>query len=120
MKKLILSLILTASFSSFAQSADYVCEVMNFRVELTLTADETTSMWLTDTMNHEVIMQGYANFVEKKGLNSTYHFHQSGTGDARLTFKTKDAVDFPQRMTGVIQTTVRPILMRDTLNCVKR
>lgn len=120
MKKLILSLLLATSSNTFAQSADYVCEVMNFRVELTLTAGETTSMWLTDTMNYEVIMQGSANFVEKKGSNSVYHFHQSGTGDATLTFKTQTAVDFPDRMTGVISTTVKPILMRDNLSCVKR
>ena len=120
MKKLLLACLLSISFNSFAQSADYVCEVMNFRVELTLTADEATSMWLTDTLNYEVILQGHATFVEKKGANSTYHFHQSGTGDVRLTFRTQHAVDFPERMTGVIQTTVRPILMRETLSCVKR
>ena len=120
MRKLFATLFLLSSATCFAQSADYSCEVLNYRVDLTLTTDESTSMWLSDTMTYETVLQGYANFIEKNGASSIYHFHQDSVGDLSLTFKTSDAVDLPQRISGVIQTTVRPILMREAVVCSRR
>ena len=117
MKNILLASLLIASFNSFAESADYVCGVQHYQVELTLSPDSNTSMWLTDTLPYETISQGFAEFVEKKGSTSTYHFYPAGADEVQLTFKTQDVLDLPETLNGYIETKAHGFLLWDKLPC---
>lgn len=116
---LIFALILLTSHA-YSQSADYVCDVRNYRLEINLRADLSTDFWLTDTFNHDVIAMGYAGFIEKKGGKSIYHFYPGNAYPVALTFKTQDAIDFPDQIKGYIETRVRGFLLWENLTCNKR
>ena len=118
MKKIILFNALLVSFNLFAQSADYVCEFRQYRLDLELRQDRSTHLWVSDY--HGVIFQSYAGFVEKRGTNSHYFFYPAYSDQAELTFKTQDTIDFPKHLTGKINTRLRGFLVRDSFNCTKR
>lgn len=116
MKKFILGLSLLSSASAFAYT-DYHCEVRQYQVELTLTQDTSTHMWLLD--RHEVLAHAYAGWVEKKEGKSTYHFYPGNADNAKITFKAQDVIDLPESLSGYIETTARGFLLWDRLSCRK-
>jgi predicted RecB family nuclease len=120
MKKIISLILLTLSFHAFSQSADYVCDVQNYRVEINLRTDTSTHMWLTDRSDQRTIAQAYAGSIETDHAYSIYHFYPGNADEAKLTFRTQDAVNFPGRIYGYIETKARGFLLNDYLTCSKR
>lgn len=114
--KLILAFSLLCSTAAFAYT-DYRCDVRQYTVDLTLTEDTSTHMWLREY--HDVLAQAYAGWVEKKDGKSTYHFYPGNADTAKITFKTQDVIDLPETLTGRIETTARGFLLWDRLNCKK-
>lgn len=116
MKKCILALCFLSSISALAYT-DYRCEVRQYQVELTLTQDTSTHMWLLD--RHEVLAQAYAGWVEKKDAKLIYHFYPGNAEPAQITFKAQDVMDLPQKLDGYIETKARGFLLWDRLSCRK-
>jgi hypothetical protein len=118
MKKIILLSIFIITSNLYAQSADYSCELRQYRLDLNLRQDRSTHLWVRDY--HGVIFQSFAGFVEKKGTNSHYHFYPAHSDPAVLILRTQDTIDLPNKLTGTINTKLRGFLIRDTFNCVRR
>ena len=116
MKKFILGLCLLSSSAAFAYT-DYVCEVRQYQVELTLTQDTSTHMWLRE--RYEVLAHAYAGWVEKKDGKMIYHFYPGNAEPAQITFKAQDVIDLPEKLNGYIETKARGFLLWDRLNCRK-
>lgn len=118
MRNLILVVGLLLSFSSFG--ADYVCDVRNYRVEIVLTPDTSTSYFLTDRNNYQTISHGFAASITKKDGVSTYFFYPGNADNVKLSFRTEDVENSPAKMKGYIETKARGFLLWDYMNCSKR
>lgn len=114
--KLIIALGLLFSTAAFAYT-DYRCSVRQYTVDLTLTQDRSTHMWLREY--HEVLAQAYAGSIEKKDGKSIYHFYPGNAEPASITFKTQDVIDLPETLNGRIETVARGFLLWDRLTCRK-
>jgi hypothetical protein len=120
MPKFALIILMLISFNSFAYDADYSCDLGQYRLDVTLTADKSTSMWLTDLNNRSVIAQGYAKVIEKVGDKSNYFFYPGIAEPVKLTFKTQDAIDFPDMIRGRIETKAGGFLLWEKMDCYKQ
>ncbi len=120
MKNTLIFALFFVSLNAFSQSAAYVCDVRNYRLEINLRADISTDMWLIDTFNRDVIAMGFAGSIEKKGDKSIYNFYPGNGYPVKLTFKTQDAIDFPPRISGHIDTRARGFLLWENLSCRRR
>ena len=111
--------LLMGSTNAFAESADYVCSVNQYRVDLILTDVATSSsFWLTDDSGR-VLSLGYALFVENAGEETLYHFYPQA-GETILTFDTADVTSQPESLYGTIQTTADGFPLYDRLSCIKQ
>lgn len=119
MKKIVFLLTFFASHA-FAQSADYVCNVRQYRVDLNLRQDRSTHFWLTDTMNYDVISHGFAGSVERRGERLNYFFYPGNASPVMMTFKFEDTVNFPAKILGRIETKVRGFLLWENMTCSRR
>lgn len=120
MKKLMLTSLMLISMNGFAQSADYSCDLGRYRLDVTLTPDTSTSMWLTDVYNHTTIAQGYAKAVSKVGDNTVYSFYPGQADPMKLTFKTQDIIVFPKIIKGSINTKAGGFLLIEKMDCDKQ
>lgn len=119
--KNILTLILFAiSLNAFSQSADYVCDVRNYRVEVTLTPDTSTSFFFIDRNNTETIAHGYAASLRKQSVVTSYSFYPANADKVVLSFRNDDLASYPSQMRGYIETKARGFLLNDYLNCSRR
>lgn len=120
MKNIFIIALLALSFNSFAQSKDYACDVRQYRVELILTPDTSTSFFLMDMHNYQTLANGFAaNITREKGL-VTYHFYPGNAHPMKLTFREDDVNNMPDKMRGYIETKARGYLLWDYVNCRKR
>ena len=118
MKKLILISFLLVSCFSFARSEDYTCRVRQYRIDLTLTQDTSTSLFFRDGYN--VLAVGYAGWVERAGVKTNYHFYLNQYSPMILTFKSKDTEELPQKMVGWIDISAPYFTLWDELICLRR
>lgn len=108
------------ALNTFAQSADYTCDVRQYRVDLNLRQDRSTHFWLTDTIQYDVIAQGFAASIEKRGNLTDYFFYPGNASPVMMTFKSEDIVNLPLKLSASIETKVRGFLLRDGMSCSRR
>lgn len=118
MKTLILITLFLLSSLAFARSEDYTCRVRQYRIDLTLTQDTSTSLFFRD--GYDVLAVGYAGWVEKAGVNTNYHFYLNQYSPMILTFKTKDTEELPQKLVGWIDVSAPFFTLWDELVCIRR
>lgn len=116
MKTITFLIIFLASTFTWANSADYRCEVRSYDVYLTLTQDRSTSMVMKE--NYRVLANSYAGSIEKKSPNTIFYFYPQ-LGPIELTFKTQDTIDLPERLSGRIYVDAPFLFFRDRLNCIR-
>lgn len=102
----------------FGRSEDYTCRVRQYRIDLTLTQDTSTSLFFRD--GYDVLAVGYAGWVEKAGVKTNYHFYLNQYSPMILTFKTKDTEEFPQKLVGWIDISAPFFILWDELLCSRR
>jgi hypothetical protein len=120
MQKFALIALMFMSLNGFAQDADYSCDLSSYRLNVNLTADKSTSMELIDLNNRRLVAQGYAKAIQKTGDKSHYFFYPGNAEPMKLTFKTQDALDFPETIHGRIETKVNGILLWEKMECFKQ
>jgi hypothetical protein len=117
MKTLLLILLASTSTYVFSRTSDYDCTVRQYVVDLTLTQDTSTSMWLKD--RYDVMAMGYAGSLEKKEGNTIYHFYPQ-LGPIELTFRTQDTIDLPENLYGWIHVNAPFFVLWDKMECSRR
>jgi hypothetical protein len=82
MRSFLLTLFL--SLSSFA-STDYSCSFRNYRLDLDMTNDQSTGLFLHDSWRYETLYVGYVGAIERSGRYSNFFFY-GNEGEMRLQF----------------------------------
>ena len=118
MKKLILLFSVLSSTQAFALPSDYSCEVGRYHIDLTLTDDQSTHIWLIDQDNHTVIFQGYAKAIERKDEFNRYYFY-TPEGEAVVVFDRDDVLNRPWQLWGRIRATVEGFILHESFRCQK-
>ena len=118
MKYFISSLLIASSFSVSAFEDNYTCRVRQYRIDLTLTQDTSTSLFFTD--GYDINAIGYAGWIEKSQEETRYHFYSSRYSPMILTFKTKETQELPENIVGWIDVSAPFFSLWDKLICKRR
>ena len=119
MKKLIFVFALLST-GVFAQSADYICHVRNYRLDLHLRQDRSTHFWLTDTMNHYTVSHGYPGSIERAGDKVKYLFYPGNASPVMMMFNYQDTIDLPAKLPMYIETKAGGFLLWEKMVCSRR
>lgn len=118
MKTLILLITLLTSTISFA-SEDYHCSFRNYNIDIFLTNDESTSMFITNRFTYDTIYVGYVGWIERKAKKTNFHFY-GNSGEITLTFKNEDLTNEPDRLSGAVDADLEGFWIVDQFKCQKR
>ena len=117
--KILFVLMMFASSFCFAASADYSCQIRNYRVDFFLIRTTSSTIWLQDQNSYEMISQGFVSWIEDKGAKTIFHYRGSAGGKLDLIFQTQDTLNFPQQMYVWIDTTANGFTLWDRMLCSK-
>lgn len=104
---------------SYGRSTDYQCIVRDYTLDIDMTGDRSTGMFITDRYNYDTIYVGYAGSIDRGSRVSTFYFY-GNEGPIKLSFQNKDLQARPQTMRGHIDATLRGFLVVDYFNCKQR
>lgn len=114
-----LILILLFAGSAWAQSTDYICQVRQYQLDIDMTGDRSTHVWIHDRYNHEMIFHGYAGSIEQGNRVSTFFFY-GNQEPVKLSFLNKDIQERPKQLKGHIDTILGGFLVVDYFNCKEK
>lgn len=117
MKVLVLLTILFA-FNSFA-SSDYHCEFRNYILDLDMTNDRSTGLFIKERWRYETLYVGYVGFIKRNSKTSDFHFY-GNSGEHILTFKNSDLESEPNKMYGRIEAELEGFYIVDKFTCTKK
>ena len=114
-----ISLILIFSQTASALPSQYRCDGGRYQVDLDLTGDTSTHLWLTDLNQSSVLEQGYAKSIVQKNDHTQFVFYFS-EGEMKLTVQNDDVSSLPDFFRAKILGTVQGLILRTNLDCQKR
>jgi hypothetical protein len=114
--KIIMIIMLLMNFA-FA-SSDYTCQVRNYILDLDMTNDRSTGLFIIERWRYETLYVGYVGFIKRNSKTSDFHFY-GNNGETILTFKNSDLESEPDRMQGRIETELEGFYIVDKFNCIK-
>ena len=113
-------ILLTAlfTFNSFA-SSNYQCSFRNYILDLDMTNDRSTGLFIKERYRYETLYVGYAGSIQRNANTSDFYFYGQ-SGEHILTFKNSDLKNEPAQMKGRIEATLEGFYIVDTFTCYKR
>ena len=117
--KLLIIILMFLSSVCFAASADYTCQVRNYRVDFFLIRTSSSTVSLYNQRTYHMESQGFVNWIEDKGTKTIFHYSGSGVGKFDLIFQTQDTLNFPPQMTVWIDTFANGFTLWDRMLCSK-
>lgn len=105
------------SINLFA-SSDYICSFRNYRLDLDMTNDESTGLFITERFHYNTLYVGYVGFINRKAQTTDFHFY--GNDEYILTFKNNDLSNEPEQIKGRFEGTLEGFYMVDRFSCKKR
>lgn len=118
MKTLIILLLFTASLAS-ARSTNYHCQVRQYNLDIDMTGDRSTGLFIIDRYNYNTEYVGYAGSIERGNRVTTFYFY-GNEGPIKLSFLNKDIQDQPSKIKGHIDAMLGGFLIVDYFNCKER
>lgn len=116
--KILLLLLTIVSFNIFAAS-DYDCQFRGYRLDLDMTNDYSTGIFIIDRFNYDTLYVGYVGFIERKSKTTDFTFY-GNYGEHILSFNNTDLASEPERMKGWYEGDLRGFYIVDKFECVKR
>lgn len=115
MKTLLFILLFAISFNT-AASEDYNCATRQYNLDIFLTNDRSTSMFIIDRFNYNTVYVGYVGFIERKEKISKFHFY-GRSGPIVLSFSNNDLNQMPDKMNGFIDAELGGFIVYENLKC---
>lgn len=115
MKKFIILCLI--SFQTFA-SADYHCTVRNYNLDLDMTNDYSTGLFIIERYRYETLYVGYVGFIKRNSKTTDFYFY-GNYGENILTFKNEDLKNEPNKMNGKIEAELEGFYFIDKFICTK-
>lgn len=99
-------------------SADYTCQFRNYILDLDMTNDRSTGLFIIERWRYETLYVGYVGWINRESKTSDFHFY-GNSGEHILTFRNSDLESEPATMKGRIETELQGYYMVDTFTCKK-
>lgn len=115
--KLMLGLLLFTS-SVFA-GTDYRCSVRNYNIDLELSNDRSTNIFITDRWRHETLHVGYAGSIERGNRVTSFYFYGQSEPTI-LSFLNKEIQDKPETLRAHIEAQLEGFYFTDYFTCTKK
>lgn len=115
--KIIILLTTLIALNSFA--ADYSCQFRNYTLELDMTNDRSTGLFIIERNRYETLYVGYAGFIKRNRNTSDFYFY-GNNGENILSFNNSDLESEPRKMYGRYEGTLQGIYLVDRFSCTKR
>tara|TARA_B100001971_G_scaffold84647_1_gene78123 strand:- start:230388 stop:230738 length:351 start_codon:yes stop_codon:yes gene_type:complete len=112
-------LILLSLFTVTSYAADYTCKFRNYTLDLDMTNDRSTGLFIIERYRYETLYVGYVGHIERKANTSDFYFY-GNNGENILSFKNSDLKNEPSRMSGRYEGTLEGFYLVDKFNCTKR
>lgn len=116
--RFLLVLMCLISFNSFA-SADYSCTFRNYKLEIDMTNDESTGLFVIERWRYETLYVGYVGFIERKNKISNFYFY-GNEGEIILTFKNSELLNEKDKLSASIEAQLEGFYFVDKFYCYKR
>lgn len=116
--KFIAFILFFLSFNTFA-SAQYKCSFRNYTLDLDMTNDRSTGLFIIEKYRYETLYSGYVGSIQRKSKTSDFHFYGS-SGEHILTFRNSDLKEEPSSLEGRIEATLEGFYIVDRFECKKR
>ena len=111
---LVISLFISSAFAS----SDYTCKFRNYILDLDMTNDRSTGLFIIERWRYETLYVGYVGHINRKQKTSDFHFYGRG-GEYILTFNNKDLNTEPNIMYGRIEAELEGFYIVDRFKCTK-
>jgi len=100
-------------------SSDYKCNFRNYTLDLQMTNDRSTGLFIIERYRYETLYNGYVGSIERR-TNKTDFIFYGRSGEIILTFNTPDLLNEPARMRGRIEADLEGFYIVDNFICTKR
>lgn len=115
--KILLVLGILLSFN--ALSADYKCSFRNYTLDLDMTNDRSTGLFIIERNRYETLYVGYAGHIQRNSKTSDFYFY-GNNGENILTFNNTDLANSPTKMYGRYEGTLEGFYLVDRFTCTKK
>lgn len=116
MKLLFILLVLTSS--AFA-GTDYHCQVRNYIIDLELSNDRSTGVFITNRWNHDTLHVGYAGSIERGKRVTSFYFYGRGEPTI-LSFLNEEIKKKPNKLKAHIEAGLEGFYFTDYFTCTKK
>jgi len=113
-----LILLLFVPFQVYA-SADYHCQVRSYDLDIDMTNDKSTHVWITNRYDYNVLYQGYVGSIERGNKVTSFTFY-GNSEPTILSFPNTELESEPQKLTGHIDAMLEGFLIVDYFACSKK
>lgn len=115
--KILLIIVTLLSINAFAD--DYTCTFRNYTLDLDMTNDRSTGLFIIERYRYETLYVGYVGHIQRNRKTSDFYFY-GRNGENILTFNNSDLQNEPQRMHGRYEGTLEGFYLVDNFTCTKK